>query len=156
MFKLEFKEPAAVLLVIAAAAIGLGLVGTNPMVPNGPALSVWIRTTFGACGIAALVIAVLISRKKPNQGIQHSVTNVQIPIQPADPLLMYPTQDSRSLTDYNLTFSDECRSDLRQLALDEADLVLLVQQEFTNHVNYFLYRSGGLRPSGADRLSCVP
>jgi hypothetical protein len=65
MFKLEFKEPAAVLIVLAALALALSLIGTNPIASTGPALPDRIRIAFGALGFGALGIAVLLSRKKP-------------------------------------------------------------------------------------------
>jgi O-acetyl-ADP-ribose deacetylase (regulator of RNase III) len=63
LFKLEFKEPVAVLLVLSVAALVIAIIGTNPL--SAPAmLGVWERTALGGLGLLLLGGCFVISHKK--------------------------------------------------------------------------------------------
>lgn len=61
MLKLEFKETTAVLLLLAALAIALALIGTNPLNTHS-SLNIWIRIAFGILGLSFLVGLVIVTR----------------------------------------------------------------------------------------------
>jgi O-acetyl-ADP-ribose deacetylase (regulator of RNase III) len=54
MLKFEFKESTAVLLVMAAVAIGIAIIGTNPFNPPN-VLENWARVSLGILGVAFLL-----------------------------------------------------------------------------------------------------
>lgn len=61
MLKLEFKETTAVLLVLAALAVGIALLGINPLAsPN--ALPIWVRVAFALVGAGLLALVLFLSR----------------------------------------------------------------------------------------------
>lgn len=67
MLKMEFKEATAVLLIIASAAIGIAIIGTNPLDPPN-ALENWARLALGGFGGICLGSILVSSRRsnKPN------------------------------------------------------------------------------------------
>jgi hypothetical protein len=138
MLNLEFKEPAAVLIVIAALALFVAILGIVPFASGFPPLALWSRIAFASLGMASLVGAWAISRSKEQKTVDPP-EKAYPPIDPPDPLLLEPNFSSRRLDDYDLKFSEECRANMRSLGLGEADVIKLVDYEFRNHVNYFLY-----------------
>lgn len=61
MLKMEFKEATAVLLIIAAVAIGIAIIGTNPLNPTN-VLEAWARFALGGFGGICIVSIFVISR----------------------------------------------------------------------------------------------
>jgi hypothetical protein len=72
MLKFEFKEPAEVLLMLATLAVGIALLGTNPLDTPNP-LNMWVRIAFGVLGCGFLV-GLLVSAR-------HSY-RTELPVQP--------------------------------------------------------------------------
>jgi O-acetyl-ADP-ribose deacetylase len=66
MLKMEFKDATAVLLIIAAAAIGIAIIGTNPLNPP-TALENWARFALGGFGGICIVAIFIISRHSSKQ-----------------------------------------------------------------------------------------
>ncbi|MFY9820898.1 MAG: macro domain-containing protein [Thermoanaerobaculia bacterium] len=62
MLKLEFKEATPVLMVLAALAIGIALLGINPLDTHS-VLAVWVRVAFGVLGVVFLVLSLFLSRR---------------------------------------------------------------------------------------------
>ena len=77
MLKMEFKEATAVLLIIAALAIGIAIIGTNPLNPPD-ALENWTRFALGGFGSLCIVTIFIISRptnKQSNLGYTNADYN---------------------------------------------------------------------------------
>lgn len=139
MLNLEFKEPAAVLMVLGAASIGLAFLGTNPL-SSGP-LAPDAKRNFlllGAGLLAAAAALILWPRKNAAPAAEIKPP-APAPEPPADPLLSKPTLAARSLEAYKIEFTDSCRADMERCKISKDQLILLVQMEFLNHVNYFLF-----------------
>jgi|HubBroStandDraft_6_1064221.scaffolds.fasta_scaffold7101186_1 hypothetical protein len=66
MFKLEFKELGAISLVAGVIALGLALLGTDPLKPSGPALVLWVRLCFAALGVVRVCYALMTSKQTRN------------------------------------------------------------------------------------------
>jgi O-acetyl-ADP-ribose deacetylase (regulator of RNase III) len=64
MLKLEFKESTAVLLILAALAIGIAVIGTNPLDPPN-VLDNWARFALGGLGGVLLVVLFVLLRSSP-------------------------------------------------------------------------------------------
>src|ERR1017187_10782469 len=64
MLKLEFKEAAAVLLVMGTLSLALALLGTNPLKAT-ETLSPWIRIAFTALGIGLFAGLRLAAQRTP-------------------------------------------------------------------------------------------
>ena len=77
MLKIEFKEVTAVLLIISAVAIGIAIIGTNPLNPPS-ALENWARFALGGFGgicIVSIFIISQLSNKQNNLGHTNSDYN---------------------------------------------------------------------------------
>ena len=46
---------------------------------------------------------------------------------------------SRHVWDYKCVFTNECKRDMAELGLEERSVINLVESEFVNHINYFLF-----------------
>jgi len=73
MLKVEFREYTAVLLVLASVAIGIALIGTNPLdAPN--ILDAWVRIAFGVLGLALLAGLLLSIRIKRQSAVEEGIS----------------------------------------------------------------------------------
>jgi O-acetyl-ADP-ribose deacetylase (regulator of RNase III) len=68
MFKFEFKEAAAVLLVLGTLSLGVALIGTNPLRPSDT-LSLWIRIAFAVLGLGLFAVTLFL-RSRPETPAQ--------------------------------------------------------------------------------------
>jgi len=65
MLKLEFKEAPGVLLVLAAIAAGVSVLGTHPLDPK-TRLSLTTQLSFGALGLVLFITALVLARRPSN------------------------------------------------------------------------------------------
>ena len=63
MLKLEFKEATAVLLILVGLAVGIALLGINPL-DTPSILPTWVRVAFGILGAGSVALALVLSRRK--------------------------------------------------------------------------------------------
>lgn len=67
MLKLEFKEPAAVLLILAAITLAVSIIGTNP-IDHAASLGPWERAGLGGLGVALVLWFLVSSRRQAASG----------------------------------------------------------------------------------------